>query len=359
MSSVSCHFCSQCNPAGSKFCNQCGSPVDLKPCAKCEAMNHIAVDRCYQCGTPFAIDENLEFAEAGASARNASAAPSGAGEVGVESGSTRQESANPLPERIPVVLSQRMDPASAPADAGRHERAHAQASAQDLPGADDDPWIDPRRALGTARDTARRAERRGATRAAFAGVVVCAVVGAGYYAYQAQMLPRVANVARALHLSNDPAPGATPASSSATSPSSPSGTVPASPAATAREESRQGSTAAGPATIAPATSAAAAGASPPGGTNDAPSTSAVPSASTSTSAAAAAPGASTQPPATSTPASTTSRRRNVSRGASPPSTRNGAAQPAIDKDAAATQRLIERDLGRFLPPEHTQQSAPR
>jgi hypothetical protein len=358
MSSVSCHFCAQRNPAESKFCNQCGSPLDLKPCAKCEAMNHIAVDRCYQCGTPFAIDENREFAEAGAG--NAAAARSGAGEIGVESGLPRQEPANPLPDRIPVVLSQRMDPASAPADAGRHEQAHAQASAKDVARADDDPWIDPRRAIGTARHTAPVAERRGATRAAFASVAVCALVGAGYYAYQAQMLPRIADVARALHLNNHPTSGATPSSSSATAASSPSGSAPASPAAAAREESGQGSTAAGAPTVAPATSAAAAGASPPGGTNDAAaSTSAVPSASSSTSAPAAAPSADTQPPTTGTSASTTSRRRSVSRGASPPSTRNSAAQPTIDKDAAATQRLIERDLGRFLPPEHTQQSAPR
>src|SRR3569833_3304295 len=106
MALASCHFCTHGNPAGSKFCNQCGSPLDLKPCAKCEAMNHVAVDRCYQCGTAFAVDENLEFAEAGASTGKASAAVFLAGEGSIESASPRQESVNPLPERIPVVLSQ-------------------------------------------------------------------------------------------------------------------------------------------------------------------------------------------------------------------------------------------------------------
>jgi hypothetical protein len=358
MSSASCHFCTHRNPAGSKFCNQCGSPLDLKPCAKCEAMNHIAVDRCYQCGAPFAIAENLEFAEVAASGANASAAVPGAVERSIESASPRHESANPLPDRIPVVLSQRMDPASPPADAVRPERVHPRPVAKGLPGADDDSWIDPRSSIGTARNTAGIAERRSATRAAFATVVVCAIAGAGYYAYQAQMLPRVADVARALHLSNDATSDATPASSSATSSPSPSGTVPASPAATAHGESRQGPTAAAPAAIAPANSAATAGASATGETANAPSTPAVPSASTPASAGPAAPGASTRPPTTSTSASTTSRRRNVPRGALPPSTPDSAAQP-IDKDAAATQRLIERDLGRFLPPERTPQSAPR
>ena len=254
-----------------------------------------------------------------------------------------------------------MDPASPPAEATRHERVHPRAAAKELPGADDS-WIDPRSSIGaariTARNTARMAERRGATRAAFATVAVCAIVGAGYYAYQAQMLPRVADVARALHLSNGATSDAAPASSSANSPSSPD-TVPAAPAATVRGERGPGSAAAAPGAIAPATSAATPGASATGETTNAASTSALPSASAPASVRLGAPSASTRPPATSTPASTTSRRRNVPRGALPPSTPDSAAQPAIDKDAAATQRLIERDLGRFLPPERTQQSAPR
>jgi hypothetical protein len=355
MPSANCHFCAHANPAGSKFCNQCGSPLDLKPCAQCEAMNHIAVDRCYQCGAPFAAAQDREFAEVAASAAGASAGVPGAVERGTESASPGQEPANPLPDRIPVVLSQRMDPASRPADALRHARVEPRAVAQDLPGAQDDAWIDSRRSIGTARKTARVAERRRATGAAFAAVAVCAIVGAGYYAYQAQMLPRVADVARALRLSNETTSEAAPAASAATSPSATAG---ASPASTALGESAQGSTAAAPAAIAPATSAATTGASAAGEPTEAAPASAIPPASAPASASGAAASAST-PPLTSKPASRTSRRRNVPRSAVPPSTPDSAAQPATDKDAAATQRLIERDLGPFLPPERMQQPAPR
>jgi hypothetical protein len=355
MPSANCHFCAHANPAGSKFCNQCGSPLDLKPCAQCEAMNHIAVDRCYQCGAPFAAAQDREFAEVAASAAGASAGVPGAVERGIESASPGQEPANPLPDRIPVVLSQRMDPASRPADALRHARVEPRAAAQDLPGAQDDAWIDSRRSIGTARETARVAERRRATGAAFAAVAVCAIVGAGYYAYQAQMLPRVADVARALRLSNETTSEAAPAASAATSPSATAG---ASPASTALGESTQGSTAAAPAAIAPATSAATTGASAAGEPTEAAPASAIPPASAPASASGAAASASTQP-LTSKPASRTSRRRNVPRSAVPPSTPDSAAQPATDKDAAATQRLIERDLGPFLPPERMQQPAPR
>lgn len=358
MPSANCHFCAHANPAGSKFCNQCGSPLDLKPCAQCEAMNHIAVDRCYQCGAPFAVAQDREFAEVAASAAGASAGVPGAVERSIESASPDQEPANPLPDRIPVVLSQRMDPASRPADALRHARVEPRAAAQDLPGAQDDAWIDSRRSIGTDRKTARVAQRRRATGAAFAAVAVCAIVGAGYYAYQAQMLPRVADVARALRLSNETTSVATPAASSATSPPSPSATAGASPASTALGESTQGSTATPPAAIAPAPSAATTGASAAGEPTEAAPASAIPPASAPASASGAAASAST-PPLTSKPASRTSRRRNVPRSAVPPSTPDSAAQPATDKDAAATQRLIERDLGRFLPPERMQQPAPR
>src|SRR5215471_9532148 len=30
-----CRFCDHYNPAGAKFCNDCGSPLHLKPCEQC------------------------------------------------------------------------------------------------------------------------------------------------------------------------------------------------------------------------------------------------------------------------------------------------------------------------------------
>ena len=45
-----CAFCNHRNPAGSRFCNDCGSPLHLKPCNQCGAINDQAATTCYSCG---------------------------------------------------------------------------------------------------------------------------------------------------------------------------------------------------------------------------------------------------------------------------------------------------------------------
>jgi hypothetical protein len=45
-----CLFCDHVNPLGAKFCNDCGSPLHLKPCKQCEAINDHAAQNCYRCG---------------------------------------------------------------------------------------------------------------------------------------------------------------------------------------------------------------------------------------------------------------------------------------------------------------------
>jgi double zinc ribbon protein len=51
----SCPFCSHSNPAGAKFCNDCGSPLTLKPCRHCEAVNDVAAVECHRCGAPLDV----------------------------------------------------------------------------------------------------------------------------------------------------------------------------------------------------------------------------------------------------------------------------------------------------------------
>ena len=46
-----CRFCDHDNPGGARFCNACGSPLHLKPCPRCEAVNDTAAAQCYECGT--------------------------------------------------------------------------------------------------------------------------------------------------------------------------------------------------------------------------------------------------------------------------------------------------------------------
>jgi ribosomal protein L40E len=45
-----CGFCDHRNPAGAKFCNECASPLDLRPCKQCDAVNDQAATNCYRCG---------------------------------------------------------------------------------------------------------------------------------------------------------------------------------------------------------------------------------------------------------------------------------------------------------------------
>ena len=46
-----CPVCDHRNPVGAKFCNDCGSP--LKPCNRCDAVNHQAATNCHKCGTEY------------------------------------------------------------------------------------------------------------------------------------------------------------------------------------------------------------------------------------------------------------------------------------------------------------------
>ena len=48
-----CPFCDHRNPADAKFCNECASPLHLKPCNLCSKVNDQAAIHCYDCGTAF------------------------------------------------------------------------------------------------------------------------------------------------------------------------------------------------------------------------------------------------------------------------------------------------------------------
>src|SRR5438105_5946319 len=57
MSLFHCRFCDHANPAGARFCNECGSPLYLKPCPQCEAVNDGAASQCFQCGAALPKDD--------------------------------------------------------------------------------------------------------------------------------------------------------------------------------------------------------------------------------------------------------------------------------------------------------------
>jgi hypothetical protein len=49
MPSLSCPFCTHENPAGAKYCNECGSPLHLVLCG-CGAVNNLTDAHCHRCG---------------------------------------------------------------------------------------------------------------------------------------------------------------------------------------------------------------------------------------------------------------------------------------------------------------------
>lgn len=55
-----CSFCDRINPTGAKFCNACGSPLNLKPCTTCDAVNPAAAAVCYSCGADL-VEPALEM----------------------------------------------------------------------------------------------------------------------------------------------------------------------------------------------------------------------------------------------------------------------------------------------------------
>lgn len=57
MTEVKCIACHKLNAAGDRFCAACGSSLDLKLCASCEAINNPVADHCHSCGKPLPAAE--------------------------------------------------------------------------------------------------------------------------------------------------------------------------------------------------------------------------------------------------------------------------------------------------------------
>jgi hypothetical protein len=71
-----CRFCGHPNPAAAKYCNDCGSPLSLRPCALCGAINALGAMRCHACDAALPCATDAEIArEATPSGTPASPAP--------------------------------------------------------------------------------------------------------------------------------------------------------------------------------------------------------------------------------------------------------------------------------------------
>jgi Double zinc ribbon len=89
-----CPFCNHANPAGAKFCNDCGSPLHLKPCNHCEAVNDQVAKNCYKCGTELPVLSTAPEAAPVSPALDTTAASATLSDMGFERGHA------PLPESV-------------------------------------------------------------------------------------------------------------------------------------------------------------------------------------------------------------------------------------------------------------------
>jgi hypothetical protein len=379
MSRISCSFCTNSNPPDAKFCNQCGSPLGLKPCPACEAVNEAAALACHQCGAV------LEAAPAEAVTRSgepssAEAAVSFAGQMSPDAdamdtvaghaplavaGSITTppftvDAAQDAPIHIPESFADRLE-----RDAGPHafERVEPRIAHPDDRGA-------PEAVTPYTRSAAVRSRGR-AWRAPVALAAVVAIASVAYYAYERDIpgLDRLAELARGERHAEAPAP-AERASQGLPRAAAASG-APAADASSQPGNDAQNASSPAPATTAPDTpapesnpaSAALVSVLPgaPGQPQvDAGSTQPAASSATPKARPSAAPARNNDETARQrTDAAGRSRwqaeadaiatqrliARDLGTATGPPV--NAAAAP-LDRDAAATQRLIERDLGPFL-----------
>ena len=69
-----CLFCDHINPAGAKFCNDCGSQLHVKRCSRCGGVNDQAAKNCFKCETEFPVLSTQSEAPPMSSARNTTGA---------------------------------------------------------------------------------------------------------------------------------------------------------------------------------------------------------------------------------------------------------------------------------------------
>ena len=97
-----CRFCAHDNPEGARFCNDCGSPLHLRPCPACDGVNDDAASHCFQCGFRFEGDR-AESELIGAAPASAGATVSGDRRLPTE-----------RPQRILDALADRLEAGAHP-----------------------------------------------------------------------------------------------------------------------------------------------------------------------------------------------------------------------------------------------------
>lgn len=370
MPGFDCSFCAHRNPDGSKFCNECGSPLHLAPCPQCDAINNLSDERCNRCGAPL-------------SGGDAEPAPALAAASSGDAGS--MEPAARAGDPVPLALADRMEDFPW---AARPARSPVPAVEPDEPtvgpmvaAAIEDP-IDATgpapHATGPTYYEARKPRRAPSIVLA---VLLVGVAGGIYWSSLSRVQPTqpgAVTVEAQEHSNVAPAPAVPTVEPKSEASNATQQPTPTTPTTAAREAPEAASTqpASSPANATAASVSTepdreapprspepskAADTSPPiespSKTADAPTAAAEPSKAADAPPAAAqprrtadAPVASEIDPANSTetrPAKSSARRGDDARRRTPPYMRT---REQAERDALATQRLIARDLGSAAPP---------
>lgn len=317
MSRTACKFCAHSNPEGSKFCNECGSPLNFAPCPRCEAVNNVSDTECFQCGASLSW-----FATEGVSVPATALAETS---KGVEASVSRPDSGPlALADRLEAVPWEPHIEAQEPRIAAEVPPAPLAPTATDSASRADDRSTSPSSSYGGHAGYRRR--QPNLALGLFLVVAFVAVGGGLYWIWLSQ----------------------TPSTDSPSGPARPEPT-PSTPAATPQ-------TADAPSKPVDSTSPSSESAPPVTGTSDSPTK----------AAESTAPAAKVQAPPVIDPASKSMAARKPSGTATSTSSRAGTAKTATthasstqphstaapartteqeERDAIATRRLIERDLG--------------
>jgi hypothetical protein len=311
--------------------------LTLVACPECEAINGLDAAHCHQCGASLGTDEQEVDAPIPASEATSVPTPQSGPLLDGTSG-----------DRTPIALAERFErrPASSrrtPPLGRVDERAAVSVSAGPAH-PEQEPRLDEHAIVEEPVDLRGRPQPALPVRAApqrrvplaILALVVIGIAAGAYYGWLDTTHPDVAAPATSSEQNastDNAAPQVTPAAPSSSLPANrtepPTVATPQEPASSSSEPERS----------APAASPEPAASSPSG---EPPS---------STPAGAQSPGS---PPANARTTTSSSRplaERQATRAR--PATR----APTVDKDALATQRLIERDLGKFLPRTYTNGSA--
>lgn len=342
MSRGICRLCAHVNADGARFCNECGSPLTLLACPDCDAINALDAPRCHQCGASLATTEQAADAPV-ARGSEAMSVPSPA------SGAPLQAGAG---DSTPIALAERFERERASTRDAPRIRPKTVAPAFDASLAEAVQFVgepslgEP--AVMRRRDRAVAGERDGAVARVrparsvrqrlplvVVALIVLGIAAGSYYGWlkstSPNMRPPPAREAPSVPAGNVP-PHTAPVAPLPAEPPHP-------PAPTTGAPSEPGpQTTTAPTPAVPETPAPQTATTPTPATTNAASPAPAPATPDTTS-----PTSEQATPPSPSSSATSPRERRTPRAR--PTTR----APRIDKDAEATQRLIERDLGRFVP----------